>query len=117
MPSCFSRVQLFATLTVAQQAPLSMGFSRQEYWNGLPCPPSGDLHHSGIEPMSPTCSALAGGFFTTIANWEVHVYTYTHKHTHKDRIRWGVSDKAKPYIFIKICLLLTKLNNLFKLLL
>ena len=42
--SCFSRVQLFATLwTVAHQAPLSMGFSRQEYWSGLPCPPPGDL--------------------------------------------------------------------------
>ena len=45
------RVQLFATLwTVASQAPLSMGFSRQEYWSGLPCPPSGDLTDPGIEP-------------------------------------------------------------------
>ena len=44
------------------QAPLSMGFSRQEYWSGLPFPPPGDLPHPGIEPMSPT---LAGGFFTT----------------------------------------------------
>ena len=44
MPSCFSRVRLFATLwTIACQAPLSMGFSRQEYWSGLPCPLSGDL--------------------------------------------------------------------------
>ena len=42
--SRFSRVRLFATLwTVARQAPLSMGFSRQEYWSGLPCPPLGDL--------------------------------------------------------------------------
>ena len=42
--SCFSRVQLFATLwTLAHQAPLSMGFSRQEYWSGLPGPPLGDL--------------------------------------------------------------------------
>ena len=68
MLNCFTCVQLFATLgTVAQQAPLSMGFSRQEYWNGLPCPPPGDLPHSGIEPVSPTCPALAGRFFTTIA--------------------------------------------------
>ena len=39
--------------TVAHQAPLSMGFSRQEYWSGLSCPPPGDLPNSGIEPLSP----------------------------------------------------------------
>ena len=43
--------------TVAQQAPLSMGFSRQEYWSGLPCPPPGDLPDSGIEPGSPALQA------------------------------------------------------------
>ena len=48
--------------TVACQAPLSMGFSRQEYWSGLPFPSPGDLSDPGIEPVSP---ALAGGFFTT----------------------------------------------------
>ena len=54
----FSRVQLFVTLwTVAHQAPLSMGFSRHEYWSGLPCPPSGDLPKPGIEPRSPTLQA------------------------------------------------------------
>ena len=48
-----SRVRLFVTLwTVAYQAPLSMGFSRQEYWNGLPCPPPGDLPDPGIESRS-----------------------------------------------------------------
>ena len=52
----------------AHQAPLSMGFSRQEYWGGLPCPPSGDLPDSGVEPMS---SALAGRFFTTLTNFKV----------------------------------------------
>ena len=68
MLSHFSQVWLFATLwTVAHQAPLSMGFSRQEYWSGLPCPPPGDLPNPGIKPMSP---ALAGGFFTTSATWE-----------------------------------------------
>ena len=52
----------FATpWTVAHQTPLSMGFPRQEYWSGLPWPPSGDLPNPGIEPASP---ALAGGFFT-----------------------------------------------------
>ena len=48
--------------TVARQAPLSMGFSRQEYWNRLPFPSAGDLSDPGDEPVSP---ALAGGFFTT----------------------------------------------------
>ena len=42
-----------------------MGFSRQEYWSGLPCPPPGDLPNPGIEPVSLVCPALAGGFFTT----------------------------------------------------
>ena len=71
MLSCFSRVQLFVTLwTVACQAPLSMGFSRQEYWSGLSCPPPGDLPHPGIEPMSVRSPALAGRLFTTRATWE-----------------------------------------------
>ena len=49
-----SRVQLLATpWTVAHQAPLSMGFSRQEYWSGLPLPSPGDLPDPGIEPRSP----------------------------------------------------------------
>ena len=50
--------------TIACQAPLSMGFSRQEYWSGLPCPPSGDLPDPGIKPMSLVSPALAGGLFT-----------------------------------------------------
>ena len=54
-----SRVRLFATpWTVAHQAPLSMGFSRQEYWSGLPGPPPGDLPDPGIEPVSPVAPAL-----------------------------------------------------------
>ena len=71
MLSRFSHVQLFATLwTVACQAPLSMGLSRQEYWSGLPCPPPRDLSDLGIEPMSLMSLALAGRFFTTSATWE-----------------------------------------------
>ena len=55
-----------ATLwTVAHQALLSMGFSRQEYWSGLPFPPPGNLPDPGIEPTSPEAPALAGRFFTT----------------------------------------------------
>ena len=65
MLSCVSRVQLFATLgTVAGQAPLSVEFSRQENWSGLPCSPPGDLPDPGIEPVSLTSSASAGELFT-----------------------------------------------------
>ena len=61
-----SRVQLSATpWTAAHQAPLSMGFSRQEYWSGVPCPPPGDLPDLKIELVSLMSPALAGGFFTT----------------------------------------------------
>ena len=49
---------------VARQAPLSMGFPRKEYWSRLPFPPSGDLPHPGIKPMSSTSPALAGRFFS-----------------------------------------------------
>ena len=49
--------------------PLSMGFSRQEHWNGMPCPLPGHLPNPGIEPVSVMSSALAGRFFTTIATW------------------------------------------------
>ena len=64
--------QLHLTLcdpwTVARLAPLSMKFSRQEYWRGLPRPPPGDLADPGVKPASP---ALAGGFFT-LSHLEAH---------------------------------------------
>ena len=55
--------------TVAHQAPLSMGFPRQEYWSGLPFPSPGDLLNPGIEPTSP---ALAGGVFTIESTGKPH---------------------------------------------
>ena len=68
----FSPVRLFVTpRTVAHRAPLSMGFSSQEYWSRLPYPPPGDLK-LGIEPTSRTVFALAAGLFTTRATWEAH---------------------------------------------
>ena len=82
MLSHFSCARLFATLwTLALQAPLSMGFSRQEYWSGLPRPPPGDLPNPGIELTSPASPALAspaspaleGWFFTTSATWEAPI--------------------------------------------
>ena len=73
--SCFSCVQLFETWwTVARQAPLSMGFSRQEYLSGLPGTPLGDLPDPGIELMSPMSPALTGRFFTTSATWETEIH-------------------------------------------
>ena len=69
--SRFSHVLLCVTLwTVAHQVPLSLGFSRQEYRSGLPCPPPGDLSHPGIEPVPLISPALAGWFFSVSATWE-----------------------------------------------
>ena len=66
-----SCVRLFVTpWTVAHYAPLSMGFSRQEYWSGLPCPPPGDLPHPGIEPVFRMSTAAVGRFFTSHATWK-----------------------------------------------
>ena len=71
MLSYFSRIQLFATLcTVALQALLSMGFSRQECWSEFPCPPPGDLPNLGIDPTVLRSPALASTFFTTSTSWE-----------------------------------------------
>ena len=70
----FSHVQ--PKWTVAQQIPLSMEFSRQEYWNGLPCSSPRDLPDPGIKPVSLTSPALAGGFFTTSPTGEAHYSAY-----------------------------------------
>ena len=77
--SHFCRVPLFATLwTAAHQAPLSVRFSRQEYWSGLPCPPPGEYSHLGIEPtslISPVPLAPPG----KCSN--IYLYLYIHTHT------------------------------------
>ena len=68
-----SPVWLFAPLwTAAPWAPLSMAFSRQELWSGLPCPLPEDLPNPGIEPKSLAFPALAGRFFTISTTWEAH---------------------------------------------
>ena len=70
-PKLLQMCLTLATLwTVACQAPLSRGFSVQEYWNGLPCPSPGDLPNLGIKPTPLMSPALAGRFFTTSATWE-----------------------------------------------
>ena len=78
MLSCFCRVQL---------APLSMGFSRQEYWSGLQCLSPGDLPNPGIEPMFLMSPALAGRFFTTSATWDAIVQLDGYKKNHPHKIK------------------------------
>ena len=69
--SHFNHVQLFVTpWTVTRKTPLSMAFSRQEYWDGFLCPPPGNLPDPCMEPTSLMSPARAGGFFTTSATWE-----------------------------------------------
>ena len=80
MLSRFRRVWLCATLwTVVHQAPVSMGFSRQEYWSRLKCPPPGDLPDPGIKLSSFMSPALADGFFTTSATWEALLWIVTNQ--------------------------------------
>ena len=71
MLSRCSCVPPFVTLwIIAHQASLSVGFSRQQCWSGLPCPPPGDLPNSRIKPMPLRFPAFAGQVFTTSATWE-----------------------------------------------
>ena len=100
MLSQFSGVELFVTpWTVAHQAPLSTGFSRQEYWSGLPCPPPGALPYLGIKSTSLTSPALAGGFFTTNTTWEAHLLD-------KGFVNCGLWTKfGSPFIFVNKVLL------------
>ena len=72
MLSHFSHVRLFVTVwTVAHQVPLSIGFSKQEYWSGLPGSPPGIFPTQGLNPSN-YVSCTAGGFFTTSATWDVY---------------------------------------------
>ena len=75
--NCFKSVWLSVILWAVAAGPCSpWGFSRQEYWSGLPYPPPGDLLDPGIEPASLMSPVLAGGFFTTGAIWIAH-FTYS----------------------------------------
>ena len=94
----FSCIRLFVTpWTAAHQAPLSMGFSRQEYWRGLPCPPPGDLPNPGIELESPVSPALAGEFFTAepLGNPKV----CTHPLVAKLSLYWGLLPCSMFFFF------------------
>ena len=67
---------LVTSWTVARQAPLSMGYSRQEYWSGWSFPTPEDLLNQGIKPVSLASPALAGRFFTTSTTWEALIPFY-----------------------------------------
>ena len=69
-----------------------MGFSRQEYLSGLPCPPPEDLPNREIQPMTLMFPALAGRFFTTSATWEAPVI----KHIHFKKIVWKAGRGLQP---------------------
>ena len=89
----FSCVQLCNLMDCSHQAPLSMGFSRQEYWRGLPCPPPGELPDPGIKLTSLMSPVLAGGFFTISTPWEAHLL---------GEVKWSeshsvVSDSLRPH--------------------
>ena len=93
--SRFSRVWLYVILwTAACQAPLSVGFSGEEYWSGMLCPPPVDHPDPGTEPVSLTFLALAGRFSTTNTTCETqYMYAYTCKYMHVH---------ACMYIFIQM---------------
>ena len=83
--------------TVAHQAPLSMGFPRQEYWNGLPFPSPGDLSDPGIKPTPP---ALAGGFFITEPSRKPKDTrnSFANMNEHPEAARYsGRAMKTQPY--------------------
>ena len=82
----FSHVWLFATIWNVTQQALFMGFSRQENWRGLPCPPPGDLCNPGTEPTSLMSPTLADCFFTTSATWKAHIYEIS---------IWGFKDEQQ----------------------
>ena len=96
----------FAKLwTVAHQASLSMRFSRQEYWSGLPCPPSGDLPDPGIKPAFLMSPALVGGFFITSTTWEALAHSTGQQGEFRDqdgeteplRLGCGAPFEATPF--------------------
>ena len=85
-------------LYIACQAPLSMGFSRQEYQSGLPCSPPRDLPNPGMEPTSLMSPALAGRFFTTTATWEALKQSLAHYKVSMWSERCSVmSDSLRPH--------------------
>ena len=110
MLSHFSHVWLSVTpWTVAHQAPLSMGFSRQEYWSGLPFPTLGDLPNPGIEPMSLMSPALTSGFFTGALPgkppWDLNYILRISSQQHQSRLVFDWSSRRCDYTSVRILLM------------
>ena len=117
--ACAQRVQRFSAVpwTVACQAPLSMGFPRQEYWSGMPLPPPGDLPRPAIQPMAPETPALAGvgfiyynhmkiiwihfesGFFTTALPGKCQEEGRQPRWTHRENFMFSFSCRVLKYKF------------------
>ena len=96
MPSHFCHVQLFATLwTIACQTPLSVRFSRQDYWSGLPCPPPGDLSDAGIEPSFNCLQCRRCRFFTA----EPPGFTIPRECGAKYLVSWKQNSSFQSYPF------------------
>ena len=97
-PGVLSCVRHFATpWTVAHQAPLSMGFPRQEHWSRLPIPAPGDLPHPGIQPLSPESPALAGRFFYHCATWEAKV-RYNHSYLQMKKLGFREDPSPRQWV-------------------
>ena len=93
-----SHIQLSATpWTVACQAPLSMGFSRHEYWSGLPFPSPGYLPDPGIESRDHISLALAGWFFTTSTTWKPTILKQ------EIYLNWSLKLKIKNFWILLQC--------------
>ena len=84
-----------------------MGFSRQEYWSGLPCPPPKDISNPGIELVSLMSPALSGGFFTTSTTWVVPYYIHNkqiHRHKAENRLTHdGVEGMKSDHLMDMVC--------------
>ena len=100
----FSHVRLFVTpWTLARQAPLSLGFSRQEYQSGMPCPPPGDLPNPEMERRSLASPPLAGRFFTAVPSGKPQSLSILHKSFCLRSILDGISRYFLPRLGMLLC--------------
>ena len=119
VPACMlSHVRLFVTpWTVAGQAPLSMGFSKQEDWSGLQVPPPGDLPDPGMEPAAPASSALAGGFLTTPLpakpKLKVVDENFLMRNPNRTALSWKSQSSTWSFIFFPHVLITPQIHGMF----
>ena len=101
LPSCFRLIWLCDPMAAARQSLLSVGFSRQEHWSGLPCPPPGDLPSPGTEPTSLMSPAPAGEFFTIRATWNARMIFLTNRNkvppSHTQVLEGSTAHQTRPH--------------------